>query len=62
MVGIRYVTEADKSFWFTLDKHLSEAEFALKVRDKFGYVDKGCLHLDNTPYEQPMEMILIKVL
>ena len=37
MFEIRYVTETDKSFWFTLDS-LSETEFALKVRDKRGYV------------------------
>jgi len=129
----------DKSFWFTLDKHLSEKEFELKIRDKRGYIisdddkpigvmrynlfwdntpfltliyfyeayrgkgfgkqallywenemrefdykmvmtstqvdeqaqhfyrklgykDKGCLLLDNTPFEQPQEMFMIKVL
>ena len=35
---IRYVTETDKAFWFTLDEHMSEAEFSLKVRDKRGYI------------------------
>lgn len=29
---------------------------------KLGYIDKGCLLLDNTPFEQPMEMFMIKVL
>jgi hypothetical protein len=29
---------------------------------KLGYVDKGCLFLDNTPYEQPQELFMIKVL
>jgi len=38
MFKIRYVSEADKPFWFTLDRHLNEAEFELKVRDKRGYV------------------------
>ena len=38
MVKIRYLQERDKPFWFTLDKHLSESEFALKVRDKRGYI------------------------
>ena len=38
MLEIRYVTEADKAFWYTLDKHLHEREFVLKVRDKRGYV------------------------
>jgi len=38
MLEIRYVYEADKTFWFTLDKHFCEREFALKIRDKRGYV------------------------
>jgi ribosomal protein S18 acetylase RimI-like enzyme len=38
MFGIRYVSKDDKIFWFTLDRHLSEIEFQLKVRDKRGYV------------------------
>jgi len=37
MFEIRYATENDKTFWFTLDKHISEAEFLLKIRDKRGY-------------------------
>ncbi len=40
MFSIRYVTEEDKGFWFSLDKHLSESEFLLKVRDKRGYIIK----------------------
>jgi len=136
---IRHLLNEDKSFWFTLDKHLSEKEFELKIRDKRGYIisdddkpigvmrynlfwdntpfltliyfyeayrgkgfgkqallywenemrefdykmvmtstqvdeqaqhfyrklgykDKGCLLLDNTPFEQPQEMFMIKVL
>ena len=35
---IRHVKNIDKNFWFKLDKHLSEAEFKNKVRDKTGYV------------------------
>ena len=139
MFQIKYVSENDKLFWFTLDRHLSESEFKLKIRDrrgyiisdgdkpigimrynlfwdnipfltliyiedscqgkgygrqamrywenemrglgykmvitstqvneqaqhfyrKLGYVDKGCLILDNTPLEQPQEMFLIKIL
>ena len=139
MFQIKYVSENDKLFWFTLNKHLSESEFKLKIRDrrgyiisdvdkfvgimrynlfwdnipfltliyiedscqgkgygrqamrywenemrglgykmvitstqvneqaqhfyrKLGYVDKGCLILDNTPLEQPQEMFLIKIL
>jgi len=136
---IRYLIKEDKPFWFTLDKHLSEEEFELKIRDKRGYVisdgdkpigvmrynlfwdstpfltfiyfeksyrakgfgrqallfwenemrglgykmvmtstqvdeeaqhfyrkleyiDKGGIFLDNTPFEQPQEMIMLKVL
>ena len=139
MFQIRYVSEADKPFWFSLDKYLSEGEFSLKVRDKrgyiicngdkpigimrynlfwdntpfltliriedscqgkgfgkqamfywedemrglgykmvmtstqadeqaqhfyrkLGYIDRGCLILDNTPFEQPQEIIMIKIL
>lgn len=29
---------------------------------KLDYIEKGSLTFDNTPYEQPMEMLLIKVL
>ena len=60
MFKIRYVSELDKPFWFTLDEHLSEAEFMRKVRDKRGYVicdeDKPIgvmrynLFWDNTPF------------
>ena len=38
MFEIRYVCGSDKSFWFTIDEHLSESEFELKVRDKRGYI------------------------
>ena len=38
MFGIRYVTEADKKFWFTLDQHISNEEFLLKIRDPRGYL------------------------
>lgn len=60
MFQIGYVSENDKSFWFSLDKHLSESEFELKVRDKRGYVISGDgkpvgimrynLFWDNTPF------------
>ena len=136
---IRYVTEMDKPFWFSFDKHMRESEFKLKVRDKRGYVigdgnisigimrynlfwynipfltliyideayqgkgfgkqamlywesemrelgykmlmtstqvdeqaqhfyrklgynESGCLILDNTPFEQPLEMLMTKTL
>ena len=42
---IRFVTQEDKSFWFSLDKHLLEAEFDKKVRDKQGYM----LFVDDKP-------------
>ncbi len=38
MLEIRYVQLEDKEFWYSLDKHLPEAEFIYKVRDKEGYV------------------------
>ena len=57
---IRYVTEADKTFWYTLDRHMCEHEFELKVRDKRGYiicvdgrpigVMRYNLFWDNTPF------------
>jgi ribosomal protein S18 acetylase RimI-like enzyme len=60
MFSIDYVTEQDKDFWFTIDKHMAESEFLLKVRDKRGYVIKddekpiGVLRYnlfwDNTPF------------
>lgn len=45
MLDIRYVQSDDKTFWYSLDKHLPEAEFENKVRDKRGYV----LLEDNRP-------------
>ena len=60
MFEIRYVSRSDKPFWFALDKDFSEIEFALKVRDKRGYIicdrDKPVgimrynLLWDNTPF------------
>lgn len=60
MITIRYVTQGDKNFWFELDKHLAEAEFEKKVRDRQGYVlfdgdePVGILRYnlfwDNTPF------------
>ena len=45
MFEIRYVTENDKAFWFTLDKHLKETELDLKIRDKRGYI----ISIDGNP-------------
>ncbi len=60
MIEIRYMQVYDKAFWYTLDKHLPESEFDLKVRDKRGYVllSNGTpigilrwnLFWDNTPF------------
>lgn len=60
MLEIKYVEEINKEFWYSLDKHLPESEFAKKVRDKQGYVlfDDGIavgllrynLFWDNTPF------------
>ena len=57
---IRYVSKDDKEFWYQLDKHLPDAEFEKKVRDKLGYVvfENGepvgllryNLFWDNTPF------------
>lgn len=44
-IEIRHVQNGNKEFWFSLDKHFSELEFAKKVRDKQGYV----LFVDNRP-------------
>lgn len=44
-IEIKYVTENDKEFWYSLDKHLPEKEFDKKVRDRQGYV----LYVDDTP-------------
>ncbi len=38
MIDIRYVTAADKEFWFSLDRHLPESEFENKIRTRTGYV------------------------
>ena len=38
MFSMRYATEHDEVFWFSLDKHLARSEYALKVRDRRAYV------------------------
>ncbi len=38
MLDVKYVSPADRAFWFRLDRHLPEAEFDRKVRDRMGYV------------------------
>jgi ribosomal protein S18 acetylase RimI-like enzyme len=60
MIEIRYLKSSDKQFWYSLDKHLVEAEFINKVHSKRGYVilmnDKPIgllrynLFWDNTPF------------
>ena len=36
--SIRYVTDADKLFWFSFDRHLSEETYTSKVQNQTGYV------------------------
>ncbi len=60
MIEIKYVSEKEKPFWYSLDKHLPESQFEIKVRDKMGYVlfedgkPVGILRYnlfwDNTPF------------
>lgn len=60
MIIVRYVSNADKDFWYSLDQHLPEKEFDKKVRDHQGYVlldddiPKALLRYnlfwDNTPF------------
>ena len=60
MISIRYLSNGDKNFWYSLDRHLPEAEFDNKVRAKTGYVilsdnrPVGLLRYnlfwDNTPF------------
>ena len=60
MTDIKYVTDADKDFWYSLDVHLPQREFEKKVRDRQGYVifddhiPRGILRYnlfwDNTPF------------
>lgn len=38
MFNISYVSENDKSFWYTFDGQLSEGEFQLKTINKRGYI------------------------
>lgn len=59
-MDIKYVSKENKEFWYQLDKHLPEAEFEKKIRDKQGYVlyEDGKpigilrynLFWDNTPF------------
>ena len=44
-MAIRYAQMEDKEFWYRLDKHLPQTEFASKVHDKMAYV----LLLDDAP-------------
>ena len=60
MISIRYLSNGDKNFWYSLDRHLPEAEFDNKVSAKTGYVilsdnrPVGLLRYnlfwDNTPF------------
>ena len=60
MIEIRYVQICDKTFWYSLDRHLPKQEFENKVNGKRGYVlldnhtPVGLLRYnlfwDNTPF------------
>lgn len=45
MIEVRYLENTDRGFWYSLDRHLPEAEFENKVKTKRGYI----LLLDNKP-------------
>jgi hypothetical protein len=40
MFSIEYATEQLRSFWYTLDKYIADAELTLKIRDNRGYIIK----------------------
>ncbi len=60
MFQIRLIAEKDKAFWYSLDRHLPEAEFHNKLAEKRGYIildDEKPIGLlrynmfwDNTPF------------
>jgi len=60
MFNIRYASKEDTSFWFTLDRHINESMFEIKIRDKQVYiildgskpigVMRYNLFWDNTPF------------
>lgn len=60
MITIRFATEQDHDFWFSLDRHLPETEYVNKVRNRHAYVllsddiPTGLLRYnlfwDNTPF------------
>ena len=66
MFMIRYATQEDKIFWFTLDYHIQEAIYQAKIRDKQGYIIlddnkpigvlRYCLFWDNTPFVNLIEL------
>ncbi len=41
MYSVRYAAMEDKDFWYTLDRHLPEAEFENKVRSRRGVCAAG---------------------
>lgn len=38
MILIKYATKEDANFWFTLDAHMSEKEYYLKVNENRAYI------------------------
>ena len=55
---IRYIQISDKDFWFSLDKHLPEAEFEKKVRDRQGYGKKLLEYWEKNMKAQGYGMVL----
>ena len=66
MFIIRYAEQKDKSFWFSIDRHISTNTFEQKIHNKQGYVicddDKPIgvmrysLFWDNTPFVNLIEL------
>lgn len=38
MAHIRYATEDDRTFWYSLDEHLSKSDYSNKVKNKQCYI------------------------
>lgn len=61
--AIQYWEEEMRNLGFKMVLTSTQAnEEAQHFYRKLGYIDKGCLLLDNTPYAQPAEIFLVKVL
>ena len=60
-MNIKPVEMSDRTFWMSIDTHVSEEGFQGRVFTKAGYVDCGGLVFQGTPNSQPMEMFMRKV-